>query len=234
MSTKYVAIRLLGVFQSWGIDSNYTYRNSSLFPSKSAVLGLCCAAKGLNRGSAEEREFLERTADCPMTVITIPRVKNFSDTTTVVNIRRITDFHTVQRTKTATGKNNPNAVMTYRQYLCDSQFLVLIEMDPNTADDLGEKLLNPDWGLWLGRKSCIPSAPVLGGVFSNMEEVSSCLLNGKSINCFTLQKEVKSFEKGSDTLRDQPLDYAIHKRVRGPRRVKICEAENIGRVSTIR
>jgi CRISPR system Cascade subunit CasD len=225
MSTKFVAIRLLGVLQSWGGDSAYTYRNSNLFPTKSAVLGLCCAAKGLSRGSEKERLFLEKIADCPMTTIAIPRVRTAHDAKWFINVRRITDFHTVEGTKTATGKSNQHAVMTYRQYLCDADFLVLIEMDAAIADDLGEKLLNPDWGLWLGRKSCIPSAPVFGGVFSTMEEVSSNLLEGKSINCFTHQKEATSFEQGSDTLRDKPLDYAIHKRVRGQRRVTICEAE---------
>jgi CRISPR system Cascade subunit CasD len=225
MSTNLVAIRLLGVLQSWGADSEYTYRNSSLFPTKSAVLGLCCAAKGLSRGSEGERVFLERIADCPMTAVAIPRVRTGSDTSWPINVRRITDFHTVERTKTATGKLNPHAVMTYRQYLCDADFLVLIEMDAAIADDLGAKLSDPDWGLWLGRKSCIPSAPIFGGVFSTMEEVSSNLLNEQPITCFTHQKEVTSFEKGSDTLRDKPLDFAIHKRVRGQRRVRIYEAE---------
>ena len=64
MLTKFLALRLSGVLQSWGYNSEYTYRNTGLFPTKSAVLGLCCAAKGLNRGSDEEREFLEAVADC--------------------------------------------------------------------------------------------------------------------------------------------------------------------------
>jgi CRISPR system Cascade subunit CasD len=141
-----------------------------------------------------------------------------------VNVRRIEDFHTVEKTITASGKTNPNAVMTYRQYLCDADFLVLIEMDANAADDLKEKLSNPDWGIWLGRKSCIPSAPVFAGTFSNMDDVCNGLLQGKPLNAFTFQKEVKTFEQGTDTLMDSPVDYAIDKRERSHRRVKICEA----------
>jgi CRISPR system Cascade subunit CasD len=74
-------------------------------------------------------------------------------------------------------------------------------------------------------KSCIPSTPVFAGVFSNLEEVSSNLLEGKSLSCFTCQQEVNSWEQGTDTLMDKPIDYAIDKREREQRRVKICEAK---------
>lgn len=225
MLNKLVALRLSGVMQSWGYNSEYTYRNSGLFPTKSAVLGLCCAAKGLSRGSEEEREFLETVADCSMTAIALPRTRTAGEKSWTINVRRIDDFHTVEKTKTAAGKDNPNAVMTYRQYLCDADFLVLIEVEADVADNLKEKLSDPDWGIWLGRKSCIPSTPVFAGVFSNLDEVSSNLLEGKSLNCFTCQQEVNSWEQGSDTLMDKPIDYAIDKRERGQRRVKICEAK---------
>ena len=222
---KILALRLSGVAQSWGYNSEYTYRNSGLFPTKSAVLGLCCAAKGLSRGSQEEREFLKTVADCPMTAIALPRTQTAGEKSWSINVRRIEDFHTVEKTKTAAGKSNPHAVMTYRQYLCDADFLVLLEVDNGIADNLKEKLSDPDWGIWLGRKSCIPSAPVFAGVFSNLDEISSNLLEGKSLSCFTCQQEVNSWEQGTDTLMDKPIDYAIDKRERGLRRVKICEAK---------
>jgi len=221
---KILALRLSGVMQSWGYNSEYTYRNSGLFPTKSAVLGLCCAAKGLNRGSQEEQEFLETIVDCSMTAIALPRTQTAGEKSWSINVRRIDDFHTVEKTKTAAGKLNPHAVMTYRQYLCDADFLVLLEVDTDIADNLKEKLTDPDWGIWLGRKSCIPSSPVFAGVFSNLDEVSSNLLEGQSLSYFTCQKDVNSWEQGTDTLMDKPIDYAIDKRDRNQRRVKICEA----------
>ncbi len=225
MLNKLLALRLSGVMQSWGYNSEYTYRNSGLFPTKSAVLGLCCAAKGLSRGSDEEREFLESVADCSMTAIALPHTRTAGEKTWSINVRRIEDFHTVEKTKTAAGKSNPNAVITYRQYLCDADFIVLLEVDAAVANDLRNKLSDPDWGVWLGRKACIPSAPVFAGVFSSMDEVCSDLLEGKALKCFTHQKEVTSFELGSDTLMDKPIDYAIDRRERSQRRVKIYEAE---------
>lgn len=242
MLNKLLALRLSGVMQSWGYNSEYTYRNSGLFPTKSAVLGLCCAAKGLSRGSQEEREFLKTVADCPMTAIALPRTQTAGEKSWLINVRRIDDFHTVQgalnakgdqqvvkidgkQQVLANGKKVLQCDVTYRQYLCDADFLVLLEVDMDIADNLKKKLSDPDWGVWLGRKSCIPSAPIFAGVFSSLDEISSNLLEGKSLSCFTCQQEVNSWEQGTDTLMDKPIDYAIDKRGREQRRVKICEAK---------
>ena len=226
MSNKIVALRLNGALQSWGYNSDFSYRNTGLFPTKSAVLGLCCAAKGLSRGSEEERSFLESVYDCKMMAIALPRIRRSKDKMWPVNVRRIEDFHTVENTKTASGKSSPNTVITYRQYLCDADFIILLkEVPQDIADDLENNLSDPTWGIWLGRKSCIPSAPVFAGVYANMNEVSNELLNGRILNQFTHQQEASSFEKGSDTIMDNPIDYAIDKRKRGQRRVKIFEAE---------
>lgn len=242
MLNKLLALRLSGVMQSWGFNSEHTYRNSGLFPTKSAVIGLCCAAKGLSRGSDDEREFLEAVADCSMTAIALPRTRTAGEKTWSINVRRVEDFHTVQGALNAKGEQqvvkidgkqqvlaNGEKVLqcdvTYRQYLCDADFIVLLEVDAIVANDLGKKLSDPDWGVWLGRKSCIPSAPIFAGVFSSMDEVCSDLLEGKALKCVTHQKEVTSFELGSDTLMDKPIDYAIDRRERSQRRVKIYEAE---------
>lgn len=224
MSNKIITLRLNGALQSWGYNSDFSYRNTGLFPTKSAVLGLCCAAKGLSRGSKEERYFLESMCDCKMTAIVIPRIRQGRDKQWPINVRRIEDFHTVENTKTASGKISSNAVITYRQYICDADFLVLLEVPRGMADDLEDDLSDPTWGIWLGRKSCIPSAPVFAGTYKDMNEVSNELLNGKTLNQFTYQQEVASFEKGSDTLMDSPIDFAIDIRKRSQRRVKTWES----------
>ncbi len=224
-NNKLVALRLSGVMQSWGYNSEYTYRNSGLFPTKSAVLGLCCAAKGLARGTNKEKEFLESVSDSLMTAIALPRSQSGGDNYWQVNVRRIEDFHTVEHTKTASGKISPHAVMTYRQYLCDADFIVLLQVAEDMANNLAENIADPHWGIWLGRKACIPSAPVFAGIFNTVDEVSNTLLGGKELDVFTYQQEVLSFSEGSDTLMDVPLDYAIDKRERGQRRVIIHEAK---------
>jgi CRISPR system Cascade subunit CasD len=115
--------------------------------------------------------------------------------------------------------------MTYRQYLCDADFIILLQIKENVASELKKDLLDPHWGIWLGRKACIPSTPVFAGVFNSVGEVSDTLLGGKEFDAFSRQQEVLSFSGGDDSLIDVPLDYAIDKRVRGQRRVITHEAK---------
>src|SRR5512136_490986 len=42
-------LRLVGPMQSWGMQSNFTHRDTGLEPSKSGVIGLICAALGKPR-----------------------------------------------------------------------------------------------------------------------------------------------------------------------------------------
>ncbi len=245
-SKKVIALRLSGPMQSWGYNSEYTYRNSGLFPTKSAVLGICCASMGLPRGSEQEKQFLEKLSGSLMTAIALPRKRFLGEKSWLVNVRRIEDFHTVmgalnakgepqvvkidgKQQVTASGRKVLQADLTYRQYLCDADFVVLLaDIESPIADQLEDKLADPDWGMWLGRKSCIPSAPVFAGKYETVEEANETLLGAKELKCFTYQKEVLSFADGVDTLMDAPLDFAIDRRVRGQRRVVIHEAENQG------
>jgi len=117
----HLALRLEGPLQSWGFASQYNRRNTGLMPTKSAILGMCCAALGLPRGSEEEAKILTSCVSLYFLAIAIPRSQNYGDRSFELPVRRITDYHTVQNTKTAEGKPK-RTHLTYRQYLCDSAF----------------------------------------------------------------------------------------------------------------
>jgi len=223
MSTNvYLVMRLSGGLQAWGLDSQYTYRNSGLFPTKSGVLGLCCAAQGLDRGSVAESEWLAEVTSCNMTAIAIPKLRSAGDRQTPISVRRIEDFHTVANTKTAKGDSKD--ALTYRQYICDAEFMVLLRMPTELADNLKTYLENPKWGVWLGRKACIPSAPVFAGICADLDEVSELFLSGKPLQTFTYQEEVSGFPVGTDTLQDVPVNYSVDNRTYGLRRIIVHEA----------
>ncbi|WP_442903883.1 type I-E CRISPR-associated protein Cas5/CasD, partial [Gilvimarinus sp. 1_MG-2023] len=61
--------------------------------------------------------------------------------------------------KTAEGKKavGGGTKMTYRYYLQDSAFAVVLEVPENQAQALAEALQNPVWDLYLGRKTCAPT-----------------------------------------------------------------------------
>lgn len=215
-----LALRLEGPMQSWGYDSQFNRRNTALFPTKSALAGLCCAAMGLPRGSYKEKEALEKFAASKLLCIAVPRkIKNRE-----VMVKRMQDYHTVMGTRSAEGKIKENAVLTYRQYLNDAGFIALLDGEREFLKRIAMYLQNPVWGVWLGRKACIPSAPVFAGMYPSEGEAVKYLLDGKPLEAFTHLKEVDEFGSGIDSYMDQPVSFDIYARKFAPRRVMLHEA----------
>ncbi len=218
----FLALRLEGPFQAWGFESQYNRRQTGLMPTKSAIAGLCCAALGLNRGSSQEQVFLNQFREMSMTTLSIPRNPSGRD----LQVRRLEDYHTVQNTRRATGKINADCVLTHRQYLNDASFGVVIEGPLELMTTIAEALRNPVWGLWLGRKNCVPSAPVFAGVKNTQDEALKLLIGDRSIECFTRQEEIEDFSKGQDSLLDNPVSFLSEKRVFSLRRIRMIQAKN--------
>lgn len=236
---SFLALRLEGPLQSWGFDSQYNRRNTGLMPTKSAIAGMCCAALGYTRGCEKEQEFLASFGTVLMTAIAIPRKGTNKD----LPVRRLQDYHTVG------GGYNPNspaergsitvsaedgkprakngqslAVLTHRQYLSDASFGVLLEGEMLLLKQIANALENPVWGVWLGRKACIPTAPVFAGLRDDRNKALELLIGEKSVELFTRQKDVENFADGRDSLPDSPVSFASERRLFAPRRVKTWQA----------
>src|SRR5271166_2023643 len=157
--TAYLAMLLDAPLQSWGFESRFQRRTTGLFPTKSGVIGLVCAAMGLAKHSEEERTKLPQLAALRLTVWHFPRLASGGDREPLL-IQRLQDFHTVLNTRRANGAINNDPVVTRRQYLLEARFGVRISGDPALLREVAAALRNPRWGVWLGRKSCLPAAPV--------------------------------------------------------------------------
>ena len=238
---RFLALRLEGPLQSWGFDSQYNRRNTGLMPTKSGIAGICCAALGLPRGSDEELHFLSTFQEIKMVSIAIPKPGGKQG----VQVRRLLDYHTVGG---GYNPNNPNergsitvtagtgkprakngqstAVLTHRQYLTDAIFGVLLEGD-SLLDQIAEALVNPVWGIWLGRKTCIPSAPVFIGISGDRTEALALLIGDIPLENFTRQEDIENFSDGRDSLPDVPVTFASERRLFSPRRVRTLYAAEI-------
>lgn len=156
-------LRLAAPLQSWGTQSRFMIRDTGREPSRSGVIGLLCAALGKPR--------------------TAP-LDDFATLRFAVRVDRegtvIRDFHTV-----GGGEDDPRilrhtngvrkygvsiartgradrGILTERYYLSDARFLVGLGSDDTAFLEMLEKALRaPKWPLFLGRKACIPSEPIL-------------------------------------------------------------------------
>ena len=195
-SDAYLALLLDAPLQSWGFASHFQRRTTGLHPTKSGVIGLVCAAMGIGKGTDAEHATLPQLAALKMTSIAITR-----------DYPRLEDFHTVQNTRRASGKPNNDPVVTLRQYLADAMFGVILTGDRALLERVAAALCDPVWGVWLGRKSCIPSAPVVRGVFSDLEKAQRELIGEVPLEQFTRVEEVTNFAAGTDSYNDQPVSF---------------------------
>ncbi len=147
---KLLILRLEGPLQSWGEVSKWDYRDSSDFPTKSGVVGLLGCALGFARGdpALEERDraiTLAVRADRP-------------------GVRTV-DFQTVTGAPLLNAEGKPkttgNTIISRRAYLQDACFTVFLETDDAWRERIVSALRSPRWCLYLGRKSCVPSRPIL-------------------------------------------------------------------------
>lgn len=214
--TSCLALRLQGPVQSWGSESQYNRRTTHLMPSKSAIMGMLCAASGAERGSAKEATLLASFARVRMLSVAVP-ARTGTEGSRERNAVRMVDFHTVQGTRKAAG-GLKDCHITRRHYLNDANFYVFLTGEAILMHSLHEALANPVWGLWLGRKCCIPSAPVLVGLFTTEAEACADLLKAP-LDSFTHEREAESFDAGSDSLSDQALSFASSARRFATRRV---------------
>jgi len=219
-SDSFLALYLNAPLQSWGYASKYDQRTSLGYPTRSGILGLLCAALGIDRADAKSLQSLDGALE--MTVyILIPG-------------SMLTDYHTVgggydlvsdtfKVPRRASGGHGAT-MQTYREYLEDAKFGIVLKTDNARATELAQALQNPHWGIWLGRKSCIPAARIFEGVYadhsaalSSLRHVADCEDNGR----VRVVSEAKSFAAGNDTLPDRPLDFTPNARRFAPRRVLV-------------
>jgi CRISPR system Cascade subunit CasD len=199
-------IRLSAPLQSWGTQSRFLVRDTGLEPSKSGVIGLVCAAMG------KPRE--ERTGD---------------------------GFHTAGGTRHGDQEygvmradaSGLGPVVSRRYYIADAEFLVGLEGSEELLRRLSQALEAPRWQIFLGRKSHVPSAPILlpgeapwlGGWRD--EGLSEAIARFPWLGDLDRARRHQRPEKlrividdpaGSEARRDVPLDFAVRRF--GVRRVR--------------
>jgi len=193
MPEQILLLRLEGPLQSWGVRSRWSRRDTAPEPSKSAVIGLLGCATGILRpdwrSGAEPDRTLEQWDSALRFGVRIDRPGTIE-----------TDYHTVQgRFRQADGKMKtashvsgvqpdkaerepPHTEVTWRDYLHDAAFLVALALKPEHRQDnagllsyLRERLEHPKWPLYLGRKACVPSRPILDRLADEYQDLESAL-----------------------------------------------------------
>lgn len=125
--------------QAWGAASRFARRDTNQEPTKSGVIGILAAAQGRRR-----KDPIEDLACLSFGVRTDQPG------------RLIRDFQVAIRP--TDGRSMP---LSYRYYLSDAVFVAAVNGPSDLIDGLLEALRNPTFPLYLGRRSCPPSRPLI-------------------------------------------------------------------------
>lgn len=229
------AFLLDGPMQSWGTSSRFQRRSSDGCPSKSGVIGLIAAAMGIDKHGADEPAKLRPLTDLHFAVHRLPRFLGNRP----IPVLRLTDYHTVgggydqdtdlwarQSTPRKASGGSFGTVLTQREYLTDAAFLVVLQGSTALLAEISARLADPVWGVWLGRKCCVPAVPVVGCIAqdasSAMKQVLT-LAQGVEASMARplpwtyaepvlaardlLPGETVAPQDGADTRADQPVSY---------------------------
>ena len=201
--TKWLALYFDAPMQSWGFQSRLERRTTLGYPTKSGVVGMLCAAMGIRR---EDRDSIRQLANLDMHVLVLSAAQ------------RMTDFHTVgggydpkvdrDCVPAKVDGGAPATVVTYRDYLVDGKFAVLLHGDAPLLERCESAMRDPKWGVWLGRKSCIPAAPICHGLFPTREEAGKRMEQISGGSGIQEIREAAQFDEGMDTISDVPLLFS--------------------------
>lgn len=135
-------LRLAAPLQSWGVASRFARRDTQHHPSKSGILGLICAARGRRRTDPIEDELLDLAfgvrVDQPGALV--------RDFQSAISLDGRTRYP-----------------LSERFYLSDAVFVAAIEGDHNLLAGIRDELIRPQFPLYLGRRSCPVTEPLVLG-----------------------------------------------------------------------
>jgi CRISPR system Cascade subunit CasD len=210
--TAALAIYLDAPLQSWGVSSRFQRRGTESAPSKSGVLGLIAAAMGIDKHGPDESERLAPLSACRFSVFPLATGENTAP------VLRLEDFHTVgggydrddpvdklRIARKASGGVS-TTIVTRRFYLEQARFAALIEGDSGILQKASAALDDPVWGVWFGRKCCLPAAPLLPTLASSISKALDALLH-KTGSRIVGEGRIEQDGDGAWHHPDQPVSF---------------------------
>lgn len=187
MPETILLLRLEGPLQSWGVRSRWSRRDTGPEPSKSAIIGLLGCAAGISRpdwrASVEPERTLEQWDAALRFGVRVDRPGTIETDYQTAQGRHWQADGKLKRQKTEVkysgGKwvfwSDIHTELTWRDYLHDAAFLVALQGEHGLLQDLEAQLRDPKWPVYLGRKACVPSRPVLDRLACEYEDLEGAL-----------------------------------------------------------
>ena len=226
MSHSTIVVWLEGPLQSWGNDSRFGRRDTEVFPSRSGLCGLLCAALG---AGGPQADLLKKWAELKVSIRAYslgskmsgenpfpPTLKDFHMVGNGYNGKDAWENLHIPKTNLGKKAVGGGAKLTYRYYLQDACFAALITGVAGEIAKLKAALIDPAWDLSLGRKCCPPTEFIYQGIFAVASDAveksdSLAISKGRQLAFEVLEGR---HEGEVITVNDVPVQFGPQKRYR--------------------
>ena len=168
--SKFIALWLSAPMMSWGASTRSKYRDTHEFPTISAINGILRASNGVTRDAPFTNEVVSLSSFA------------FSKTQ---HIQQMIDYQNVGAAYTdkkyfalnSEGKPNNSNTQTYRSFLTDVKYGVIVEVN----DEYNENNLEtPLFPIFIGRKRCMPDDKLFIGSFKTKADAIHSIMEKQS------------------------------------------------------
>lgn len=201
----FLILKLHGPMQAWGEHTFEGLRPSANFPTRSGILGLLGACLGISRTDQANLQHLANSIGIAVKVDGRLKRRGY-EASRRLEVVKITDYHTVEGArKDYVGLKKHDTIQTWREYLCDAEFTVVLWNHANASihlDQIESSVKKPVFTPYLGRRSC----PIARPLFEARLQAPDILTALKDIS--PADGTVYSEEKMGDRMkrvRDVPL-----------------------------
>lgn len=160
----YLVFQLQGALASWGEAAVGEYRGSHEHPTASAMAGLLAAALGLRRDQEADLHALNAGYLFGIGVRQPGALLRDYQTAQVPGRASMKGRrHVTRKDELSMARADLNTILSTRDYRQGVDLLIAVQARPDSPHSLGElknAIEQPAFVLYLGRKSCPPSAPM--------------------------------------------------------------------------
>ncbi|MDR2253970.1 MAG: type I-E CRISPR-associated protein Cas5/CasD [Bifidobacteriaceae bacterium] len=156
-----LALRLAGPLQAWGRPSEANRRETASAPSKAGIVGLLAAARGIRRWEPiDDLVGLRLGVRIDQPGLLLRDYHTVSESVSHLPLLSVAVDAKGRQRRTSPKKFTG---VTQRFYLQDAVFVVCVQGVSSLIGSLADAVARPAFPLALGRRSCVPTQPILLG-----------------------------------------------------------------------
>ena len=162
---NYIKLTLSGVLQYFSDLDSIALRtsyNTSLYPTKKAIVGMIASAFGYNR-NCPKSEQLYNTLNVKYNIIKDPIILNEFQTIKPLKSQKnyMNKYYTRNKFTTISGSIQDRQLTKNIQYLQDAEYEIFIGGSDELLESIYNALRNPAYSLFIGKRCCVLNKPIV-------------------------------------------------------------------------